>query len=294
LTIMRILVTGASGRLGSYLVDRLIDGPHEVLAWSGTTRGHRGGIRLRPIDLTDESEVAAALEESDPEAVVHAAAVSSAETVYHDTERGAAVNIAATRQLAAWAARNDRQLVFTSTDLVFDGARSWYREEEPAEPVLEYGRTKRAAESFVLAIPRGMVARISLLFGPTRCGRPGYFDRALAVSRRGEPQAFFEDEFRTPLDYVTAADVIVRLAESGATGIVHVGGRERLSRFELMSRAVLACGMDPALIRPNRRVDVPLPEPRPADVSLDTTRLAALFPDLERPSLEAALTAGSR
>jgi nucleoside-diphosphate-sugar epimerase len=55
---MRILVTGASGRLGSYLVDRLIDGPHEVLAWSGATRGHRGGIRLRPVDLTDESEVA--------------------------------------------------------------------------------------------------------------------------------------------------------------------------------------------------------------------------------------------
>jgi dTDP-4-dehydrorhamnose reductase len=290
---MRILVTGASGRLGAYLVERLKKGAHEVLAWSGSTRGHCGGIPLRPLDLTDASALLAALRETDPEVVIHAAAVSSAEAVYREPERGESVNVAATQQLAAWAQAHDRRLVFTSTDLVFDGSKSWYREEEPADPILEYGRSKRAAERFVTAIPRGVVARISLLFGPTSSGRPGYFDRALVAARRGEPQAFFADEFRTPLDYATAAEVVVRLAEREATGIVHVGGRERLSRFELMSRALRALGTDPALIRPNRQCDVPVSEPRPADVSLDTTRLAALFPDLARPSVEESLAARS-
>ena len=42
---MRIVVTGASGRLGSSVVDRLIeDGRHEVFAWSGTTHGTRGAV----------------------------------------------------------------------------------------------------------------------------------------------------------------------------------------------------------------------------------------------------------
>ena len=42
--------------------------------------------------------------------------------------------------------RHGRRLVFTSTDLVFDGTKSWYPEEDEARPVLGYGRTKREAE----------------------------------------------------------------------------------------------------------------------------------------------------
>ncbi len=36
---MRIVVTGASGQLGSYLIDRLIEGSHEIVAWSGAATG---------------------------------------------------------------------------------------------------------------------------------------------------------------------------------------------------------------------------------------------------------------
>jgi dTDP-4-dehydrorhamnose reductase len=291
---MRIVVTGASGRLGSTLVDRLAGGPHEVLAWSGTTRGRRSGVDLRAVDLTDEDAVAAALADADPEAILHTAALTSAEAAYRAPQQAAAVNVAATGHLAAWSAQHDRRLLFTSTDLVFDGARSWYREEEPAEPILEYGRTKRAAEPLVLAVPRGLVTRVSLLYGPAGAGKPGFFDLALDAMGRGEPRFFFEDEFRTPLDYRTAAAILVRLMESGATGILHVGGRERLSRFALMQRAAIARGIDPALARASRQAEHPGPEPRPGDVSLDTTRLTTVLPDLERPDIEVALAASRR
>jgi dTDP-4-dehydrorhamnose reductase len=107
--------------------------------------------------------------------------------------------------------------------------------------------------------------------------------------RRGEPQTLFEDEFRTPLDLATAARALVGLAEVGATGIVHLAGRERMSRYDLIRRAAIALGIDPALVRANRRVDATFPEPRPADVSLDTTRLASLLPGLDRPSIERAI-----
>ena len=129
--------------------------------------------------------------------------------------------------LAEWAAARDRRLVYTSTDLVFDGTKSWNREDDPARPILAYGRTKHEAESQVLAASRGLVVRLSLLYGPSPSGRPGFFDLAIDALRRGEPRAFFEDEFRTPLDYRTAAEVLALLAESDAVGILHVGGRER-------------------------------------------------------------------
>ena len=218
----------------------------------------RGELTLQPVDLTDSVAVAAALEEADPDVVIHLAAISSTEAARRDPKRAQAVNVAGTRRLADWAARHDRRLLYTSTDLVFDGSKSWYREDDPARPILEYGRTKRDAEPAVLATPRGLVARLSLLYGPSRSGKAGYFDRAMATMRAGTPQSFFTDEFRTPLDYITASGILVRLAESESTGLIHVGGPERLSRFELMRRAAAVLGVDPRLVRANRRADVPL------------------------------------
>jgi dTDP-4-dehydrorhamnose reductase len=287
---MRIVVTGASGQLGSYVLDQLVAGPHEIVAWSGSSMGSRAGLRFRPVDLSDKPALTAALQEADPGVVIHAAAMSSAEAVHRDPARGWAVNVSGTRVLAEWAARHDRRLVFTSTDLVFDGGKSWYREEDPAVPILDYGRTKRAAEPFVLAVPRGLVTRISLLYGPACSLKKGFFDRAMASLRQGEAQTFFTDEFRTPLDYVTAARTLIKLGLSEMTGIIHLGGRERLSRFELMRRAAVALGIDPSLIRPSQHDQLRLAEARPADASLDTSRLSMLVPDLERPLIEAALT----
>jgi dTDP-4-dehydrorhamnose reductase len=289
---MRILLTGASGQLGAYLIDRLLADGHEPVAWSGREPGHRAGIEFRPVELTDLEATSQALVDADPEVVLHAAALSATDAVLRDPVRAQAVNVEATRRLAEWCAQEGRRMIFTSTDLVFDGSRAWNREDDPAEPILAYGRTKREAERAVLAVPGGVVARVSLLYGPSRCGRPYFFTNSIDAIRRGEPIGSFEDEIRTPLDMATAAEILVRLANSGESGLFHVAGAERMSRFELMRRSAAALGLDPALIRANRRADVALPEPRPADVSLDTSKLASRFPDLRRPTVEEALRPG--
>jgi len=242
-----------------------------------------------PIDLTDSEAVSRALERADPEAILHAAAISSAEAVRRDPDRGHSVNVEATSRLAAWCVQHNRRLVFTSTDLVFDGRKTWNREEDPAEPILAYGKTKREAEPLVTSVPRGLVARVSLLYGPSRCGRLGFFDQTLAGLKRGEAQTLFEDEFRTPLDLATAALLLAHLLKSEVTGLIHVAGRERVSRYDLIRRIAVELGLDPQFVRGNRRVDVVLPEPRPADVSLDTNRLWSLFPDVPVPSIEEAV-----
>ena len=290
---MRVLLTGASGQLGAYLLDRLADERHEASAWSGKEPASRGGVDLTPVDLTDTKAIDGALARADPEVILHAAAVSTIEGVRLAPFRAQAVNILATARLCAWCQRRGRRLVFTSTDLVFDGATPPYREEDPPSPSTSYGVTKSEAERYVTATPLGLVARLSLLYGPSRSARPSYVNRMTDGLRRGEPQAFFEDEFRTPLDLATAAEILVRLATTDQTGIVHVAGAERLSRFALARRVASALGFDPDLIRANRQADVASAEPRPADVSLDTARVAALMPGLSRPTVEEAVASWS-
>jgi dTDP-4-dehydrorhamnose reductase len=287
---MRILVTGAGGQLGAYVLDELATRGFEVVAWGRVPALSRSGQEIEGLDFEAEGWEER-LEVVSPDVVMHLAALSAAEAVRKDPERGRWINVDTTRRLAEWCDRRGRGLVFTSTDLVFAGTKPFSREDDPAEPVLAYGRTKREAEPFVLATPRGLVARVSLLYGFSRSGRDAYFDRTIAALLRGEPQSLFEDEFRTPLDLGSAASALIGLAEAGATGIVHVAGRERMSRFDLIRRAAVVLGIDPSLVRANRCAEAVFPEPRPADVSLDTERLAALLPDLQRPTIEEVLRA---
>ena len=93
------------------------------------------------------------------------------------------------------------------------------------------------------------------------------------------------------LRILTAAEALVRLSSMDLTGIIHLGGAERLSRFELVRRVGAAMGIAESLIRGNRQQDAPSAEPRPRDVSLDTTRLAGLLPNLRRPSVQEAVLA---
>jgi dTDP-4-dehydrorhamnose reductase len=289
---MRIVVTGAMGLLGNYLVDQLVlEGRDSLLPWVRGPRVDRWGLCASSVELTDPEAVASALEESNPDVIIHAAALSSADEVRRDPDAGWAANVEATRRLATWCREHGRRLIFTSTDLVFDGSGSWYHEDDPPRPLLDYGRTKAAAEAFVLQVPKGLVARLSLLFGPSRSRRESFFDRSISELRVGRPQRFFDDEFRTPLDYGTAARILVRLAESRATGIVHVAGRERVSRFGLMQRVARALGLDTRQIGSSHLADVAFAEPRPVDVSLDTSRLESVLPGLVRPSIEEAARA---
>jgi dTDP-4-dehydrorhamnose reductase len=288
---MRILVTGACGRLGSYLMARLALGAHDVIGSGRRQPETWSWGQFQPLDLADPAGVAVALSLTDPEVVIHLAAISSADLVRRDPGGAWKINVEGTRLLSDWTSRNARRLVLASTDLVFDGTRSWYREDDPTNAILEYGCTKRAAEIEVGASRLNLTVRISLLYGKAPAGKEGFFDRAVASLRAGVPMEFFADEYRTPLDYATAATALVKLADSTVSGVIHLGGPERLSRFELMSRAAAGLGIRTDLVRPTTLSRAPLAEPRPADVSLDTTRLKNEVAGLKIPAIETAVEA---
>jgi len=288
---MHLLVTGASGYLGGYLLQELATRSHTVSAWSGTRAGVVQGHPVVPVDLMDRDRVIAAFGATRPDGVIHAAGMANVAECYRQPERAQQVNVGGTALLAELAAGAKARLVFVSTDLVFDGAKSNYREEDAPAPVSVYGRTKRDAEQAVLAWPGNAVARISWLFGPTLTGRESFFDQQVAALRQGRPLSLFTDEWRTPLSIAVAAQALVELGVSDFTGLLHIGGPERLSRWEMGLRLAAFLGVDPTCLCPCERASVAGGEPRPRDVALDATRWRRLFPHLPWPNWEEALRA---
>jgi len=285
----RVLVTGASGQLGAYLVRELVANGADVIAWSHSRSANLSGVSARPVDLTDSAATSSALSEARPDVVIHAAAEASVSKCAENPKRAEAVNARATATLAALCDATAVRLVYVSTDLVFDGERGPYSETDPIGPLSVYGRTKAIGELAALASNRNVVVRVSWMFGPSLVGRANFFDQQMDALRSGRPVRLFHDEWRTPLGLGQAARVLIEIARSDVTGLLHVGGPERMSRLEIGQRLAVYVGTSTSGLVSASRLDAP-GEPRPRDVSLDSRRWRVAFPDRPWITFEQAMT----
>jgi dTDP-4-dehydrorhamnose reductase len=287
--LMRILITGASGSLGSWLVCVGKSGDNDIRAWSGAAIGSLAGVPFRSVELTDAEATARAFAADRPDVVIHCAALASVADCHRNPDRARAINVEATRRLAKLVDDADRRLAFVSTDMVFDGEQGGYREQDVPRPLSVYGRSKLEAESAVLAARRGLVIRVSLLYGSNRTGRSNTFSNQAAALRERQSLRLFFDEWRTPLALSTAANAILELAASDVTGLLHLGGPERLSRLEMGLTLARHLGVSAEGIAACRRQDFDAAEPRPRDLSLDSSAWRQRYPNHPWPDMTTAL-----
>lgn len=286
---MRILVTGASGQLGSYLLKELSERRANVTAWNREHTGELFGFRLKQVDLSDQKSTTEAFFEASPEAVIHLAGQTKVKDCFENVEAARRINVDATELIAKLSESSSARLIFTSTDMVFNGERGNYCEDEPTSPLSSYGRSKSDAERFVGDYKSGLVARMSLMYGVTQSNRPMFFDTLAAKLRAGETSYLFEDEWRTPLDLLTAARLLLSLIETSETGVMHLGGTERMNRFQMGQRLAKHLGCSQSLIQPMLSASAQHTEPRPEDLSLNIDRLRAALPNFVFPSYDEAL-----
>jgi dTDP-4-dehydrorhamnose reductase len=267
-----VLATGAGGLLGGRLAARLHERGFDVLAL------HRRAVpppgpRSLALDLLDGDALERLLDSEKPEAVLHAAVLGRADLCQERPAEAQATNVALPERLARACAERGIRLVALSTDLVFAGDRAPYREDDAPEPSSVYGRTKHEGEQAVLgACPAAAVGRVALVLGRGHGARGSASESVAWAVSAGRPARLFTDEHRTPIDPESVADAAQRLLTGRARGLFHLGGPERLSRHELGLRTLRALGLPETAIVAARQSDHAGPDPRPADVSLDSGR----------------------
>jgi dTDP-4-dehydrorhamnose reductase len=225
------------------------------------------------LDVESAASVAAALEAVRPDAVLHAAALASADVCHRDPERARRINTGGSETVARACRARGIRLVALSTDLVFDGKTSRVNESHAAAPLSTYGRTKLDGEEAALAAHAGAaVARVALMHGRGFGPRASASEAIAWALRAGRRPTLFVDEYRTPVDAESLAPPLAALLAGTHEGRFHLGGPERVSRYELGVRIARRVGAPAEGIEAVRQDERPAAEPRPADVSLDSSR----------------------
>ena len=251
-------VTGASGLIGSYVIKTA---PPE---WKLVT--------VERAQLLNFDRITGLIRYGEPNAIIHCAAISKSPACDADPETATKINRDVTVNLAATAAWMKIPFIFLSTDLVFDGKKGNYNEADSVNPLSVYAKTKALAEAIVLSNPNQVVVRTSLNAGHSPTGDRAFNEEMRNAFAAGKMLNLFEDEFRCPIPAEVTARAIWEIV--GESGIFHLCGAERLSRYEIGQLvAQNHPELNPKIVRGSLRDYQG--SPRSPDTSMDCSKIQA-------------------
>lgn len=272
---MRALVTGASGFVGRYLVERLRSAQYEVTAAGGPHDGASG--EFLPVDLADADSICAAFDLAKPEVVFHLAAQAFVPRAIEAPEETYETNLMGTARVlqALRAIREKARFVFVSSAEVYGvqpPEAMPLRESLPPNPANPYAASKAAAEAIVLGEVHSfgvdaVIARAFNHIGPGQSDRfvvPSFAAQLAAIARGGEP-VMHVGNLEAKRDFLDVRDVVdayVAIAERGERGEVYniasgsaISIREILGELIRIAHVPVEVRDDPARMRPS---DAPL------------------------------------
>ncbi len=273
----RAIITGAAGLIGHYFVKN-------AFRWAPAWEAH--GLSRADLDLTDAVAVERVWRSVKPDAVIHCAAMSRTKDCEQHPELARRINVEATTHLARLS--KDIPFIFLSSGEVFNGTGGWYRESDRADPINIYGKNKLEAEQYVLQNPRHTAVRIVLTAGTSEYGNRSFVEDMCRAVRNGGNMTLYDDEFRCPLPAGAIVRAVWELLDRNQPGLYHLGGCERLSRWEI-GQALLPWypELRGRLIQGSSRDHQGAP--RPGDLSLNCDKLQRLL-SFQIPGLGSWLT----
>lgn len=273
----RILLIGSNGQVG-WELRRTLACLGEVVAASVV--GECGPV----IDLTDSTALARLIEETQPDALVNAAAYTAVDRA--ETDRGMAqrINADAVGEMGVLLARRGIPVIHYSTDFVFSGTLGRpYTEDDLPDPLNVYGETKLGGERALLESgARALVFRTSWVYGARGAN---FLLTMLRLFREREELRVVDDQIGAPTWSRMLAEVTAQVLHGvlrGQLDLERVGGLYHLTgagevSWHGFAKAILdASGLQSRLI-PIQSTEYPAPAKRPAYSVLDNSRFQETF-----------------
>jgi dTDP-4-dehydrorhamnose reductase len=247
----KVLITGACGYIGSSLRNYFADKGYDVY---GLTSKSVQEAKMSNVDLTNVEKLFKVFISVKPDVVVHAAGLSSLSECERNHALAMKLNVETTKSIITALNKTGHaaKLIFLSSDYVFDGERGNYKEDDEVNPRTVYGKTKVLSEADIKErLEDYVICRTANVYG--RGGN--FFTFVLGALERNESVDVFDDVFFTPtyLDYLL--DSLRALIELDFKGVIHVAGRERLSRYDFALKVARVLGKEATHVKRVKQVD---------------------------------------
>jgi dTDP-4-dehydrorhamnose reductase len=272
----RILITGGSGLL--------------ALNWACAIRGHWDvvlGIHRQMVNLKGTSSSLVKFDTIDdlelnfdsiaPDMVVHTAGMTDVDACEKDPCLAVFTNAEIARNIAKVTTNRNIPLVHISTDHLFNGDNSFYREDSITAPLNQYGYTKLLAEEWVKKEnPNAFIIRTNF-FCWGHLKRTSFSDWLIYNLRSGNKLKLFDDVYFSPIHADILALAVHDIVDNNIPGVYNVVGDERMSKYDFAIELCKEFGLSNSLLRRESLKNVDLVARRPSDMSLDNEKVRKLL-----------------
>jgi len=271
----KFLVTGAAGLIGHQVVKDLVLYGHTV--YSGYNKILPNDGTPIQMDLTNSEQLVSAIEKTNPDAIIHLAALTNVDLCETQKELAKKMNANATKIIGNQAAKQGAFLVYVSTDYVFDGINGLKKETDKTNPVDYYGESKLQGENAVknLASP-WCIARTSTPYGmhKTKTSFPVWIAKNILEKKKIN---VIVDQFTSPTFVPNLSRMLIEIATKQITGIIHVAGATRISRYDMAKMVLERLNLDKNFLNSSSMKDMKWDAKRPSDSSLDVSKATSIL-----------------
>jgi dTDP-4-dehydrorhamnose reductase len=272
---MKFLVTGSSGLVGSQVVKDLVEQNYIVHSCYHNEKPLYGIPMI--LDLTDNEKIIQKIQETKPDVIIHLAAITNVDLCETEKELSLQINSKATKILAKQAAKQNAFFIYMSTDYIFDGIDGMKKENDLPNPLGFYGKSKLEGESILKKLTLNWcIVRTSTPFGihPKKKSFPLWVKENLELKKE---IPVLVDQFTSPTFVLNLSKMLIEVATRQITGIIHLAGATRISRYELSKMIAENLNLDKTLLKPTKIDEMKWKAVRPKDSSLDVSKATKIL-----------------
>jgi dTDP-4-dehydrorhamnose reductase len=267
----KILITGVSGFIG-YNLYKYFQPNFEVY---GTYFNNRLKLdKCFKLNFEEYLPIKSLVRSIKPDYIINTAAIANPELCENDKNLADTVNIGVPLIFSDLSKNMGFKLIHFSTDLVYPGTKSFNVEKDNIYyPLNYYAGTKYFSERILNLNAKNTVIRLALTYGLGSKFHGGFLKWSLDSLKKKQSLKLFTDQYRTPISVFELYKILYKIILKDFTGLLNVGSDERISRYDFGLKLCEFFKYDKSLIEPIEMNSIENYIPRPADASLDISKL---------------------